>query len=390
MAKTESITLESALRELPGSEVCTSRLKEVGQRLGFEPVCARAEKGKKLVIPREALDRSYDRQTEFDGIYYLENLLAGMKGHTIEPGERWQEPKPVEEVQILTNGDTYEGLYFELGEFFPDEMDWTDPEIISDQLEKAIEECQSSQGDIYWNAELGMVVCSILANHPEFYNPEKNEQLKLLYTEALRLVANSLKAADGYLDEEAVKIGVVRAGAVAYALFYGQKDPELINCRLYEAKRLPAKDGTFAVGEDDPYQVISREEIDGQVVEIDEVFLASGATIIAFMLDCYSQGIRPKELKIVAPFIDQHGAELIKRVAEALNWKVQISGAKLYYSLNKKLYVIIEEENPLHGLLQKIYPGRKDFQAGGDAGDGTENTMPNVAQRLVELGFAEG
>ena len=389
MTRTESITLGSALSRLFGSEVCTGRLEEVGQRLGFESVCARAEEGKKLVIPEEALDPSYDRQNEFDIIIDLGDLLTGMKGHTVVPEERWQQAPAAEGVTILTNGYTYKGLYDKLGPFFPDEANWANPEIISGRLEKVIKECQSSQGNIYWNAELGMAVCSILTNHPEFYNPEKNEQLKFLYTEALQLVADSLKA-DGYLDEETVKVGVVRAGAVAYVLFYGQEDPELINCRLYEAKRLPAKDGTFAVGEDDPYQVISREEIDGQVVEIDEVFLASGATMVAFMLDCHTQGIGPAELKIVAPFIDQHGAELVKRVAEALNWKVRIIGAKLYYSLNPKLYVMIGRENLLYGLLQKIYPGRDDFQAGGDAGDGTEDTMPKVTQRLVELGFVKG
>lgn len=185
-----------------------------------------------------------------------------------------------------------------------------------------------------------------LANTKGVY---ENLDLKREYRESLRKILENLyKKAN--LNPRAKIIAIKRAGVVAAQFLHPES-----HFLTFEAKRLPFVDGTLGVGMEDKDRVLTPKNLKGDI-EIDEVFLASGATILAFMIDCYSRKIRPESLTIVAPFIAQQGTEAVLKLSARLGWQIRILGSRIYYWLNDHWYVL----------------AAPNIQAGGDAGDLTE------------------
>lgn len=185
------------------------------------------------------------------------------------------------------------------------------------------------------------------------------------YRKNLKLVLEEIKSG-GLLNPQATRVAVKRAGVVAAEFLHG---PNVT--LVYEAKRLPFVDGTLGVGMDDEERILTLENLTGKEIEIDEVFLASGSTIMAFMVDCFTQGIKPKSLIIVAPFLAQQGAEAVLNLGSQIDWEIRILANRTYYWLNDYWYVLVTPEEK---IWEEVSGGNrsKEVQAGGDAGDLTE------------------
>lgn len=201
-----------------------------------------------------------------------------------------------------------------------------------------------------------------LANTAGVYeNPALKKEYRKNLEEVLAIIAQNAK-----LDPNATIVAIKRAGVVV-AQFLHQSNRFL----TYEAKRLPFADGTLGVGMEDQGGILTPENLDRRDLEVDEVFLASGVTILAFMIDCYSREIRPKSLTIVAPFITQQGAEAVLNLSSQIGWQTRILGSRIYYWLNNRWYVLVTPEEQ---IWDEVSGGdtQVEVQAGGDAGDLTE------------------
>lgn len=193
----------------------------------------------------------------------------------------------------------------------------------------------------------------------------ENPKLKTRYKENLKKVLESI-GQEGNLNPKATIVAIKRAGVVAAQFLH----PGNEFC-VFEAKRLPFINGTLGVGMEDMNGILPPENLGGKDLEIDEVFLASGATILAFMVDCYSRKIKPNSLTIVAPFLTQQGAEAVLKLSSQIGWQTRILGARIYWWLNDHWYVLVTPEERIWQEISQD-DNSKEVQAGGDAGDLTE------------------
>jgi len=210
--------------------------------------------------------------------------------------------------------------------------------------------------------DLAMNEMTRVANTPGVY---EDLSLKIKFRKSLGEALGTIRESQ-LLDSGSQRVAVKRAGVVAAELLHGP-DKALV----YEAKRLPF-DGTLGVGMDDPDRVLTADNLDGQDVEIDEVFVASGITVLGFMADIHSRGIRPESLTIVAPFTAQRGAEAILDLSSRIGLKTRILTNRIYYWLNDHWYVLVTPEEEIWQEIAGDDPN-VEVQAGGDAGDLTEN-----------------
>lgn len=201
-----------------------------------------------------------------------------------------------------------------------------------------------------------------IANTPGAY---EDPSLKRQYRASLEEALETIKSGQ-LLDPEATKIAVKRAGAVAAEILHGRG-----RALVYEGKRLPLIDGSLAVGMEDPDRVLTVGNLNGKNVEVSEVFLASGSTILGLMADGHSRGIKPESLTVVAPFATQQGAEAVLALSSRIGWQTRILTNRVYHWLNEHLYVLVTPEEE---IWREVSAGNRDreVQAGGDAGDLTE------------------
>ncbi|MBL7078415.1 hypothetical protein ISS42_02045 [Candidatus Shapirobacteria bacterium] len=268
-----------------------------------------------LVSVKGLLQSHYDRQTEFNhAVITFSEFFESMRNSTLPVEERWATGRALPSRLIVLADDP------------------TMDEI------------------------------TVIANTPGAY---ENHELKKQYRDNLERVMQEIKE-KGKLNPEATVIGIKRAGEVAVNMLHGP-DKAL----LFEAKRLPFRNGSLGVGIEDKDRVLGFANLNGKVVEINEVFLASGATVLAFIIDCHSRGIKPERMDIVAPFTTQQGAEAVLSLSSQIGWETRIIVNRIYYSLNGKWYVLV---TPQEKIWQKVSGGNAEVevQAGGDAGDLTE------------------
>jgi len=298
--------------------------KETVSIKGFPPIIIIRPGLGEMVSVKGYLTPDYTKQTEFNhAIVGFGPFFEGMKG-LVPPEKRWGAGQTApEEVLVLGYQPQYS-------------------KIINGTMD----------------------ILTRIANTEGAY---ESQSLKEKYRRNLEEVLKIFKSS-GWLEPEAEKVAVKRAGVVAAEFLHGSG-----KALIYEAKRLPLLDGTLGVGMDDPEKVLTPENLDGKKLEIDEVFLASGSTILAFMADCYSQKIRPTGVTIVAPFVAQQGAEAVLNFASQINWRVRIITARIYYWLNDHWYVLVTPEEAVWSKLAGDNSTR-EIQAGGDAGDLTEIT----------------
>lgn len=201
-----------------------------------------------------------------------------------------------------------------------------------------------------------------IANTPGAY---ENPKLKRKYRRNLEVVLGTIKVG-ALLNSKVTRVAVKRAGVVAAEFLHGPN-----TTFVYEAKRLPFVDRTLGVGMDDEDKILIPQNLDKKDIEIDEVFLASGSTILAFMVDCYTRGTKPKSLTIIAPFVTQQGAEAVLSLGSQIDWEIRILTNRIYYWLNDHWYVLVTPEEK---IWQEVSGGNssQEVQAGGDAGDLTE------------------
>lgn len=166
-------------------------------------------------------------------------------------------------------------------------------------------------------------------------------------------------------------LGIVRAGAVAARIFHPDRD-----ILFLDMKRLPWRDGNFAVGIRDPWNTIAKIK-PGGYLEVDEVFLASGLTIVSLIQALAEQGKLPAAMTIVAPFLTQPGAEWVLQAAKNYRVELTIVGARLYWQLDSNLYVL--DEPSRRGCQKLAHQGIVHCFAGGDAGDLLNPFLPVAA-----------
>ncbi|MFH1601340.1 MAG: hypothetical protein ABIB61_00055 [Candidatus Shapirobacteria bacterium] len=203
---------------------------------------------------------------------------------------------------------------------------------------------------------------TIIANNPRaYFNKDLKKKYRLSLAAALKEIAKKAN-----LSSNSQKIAIKRAGVVAANLLRGPN-----KALIYEAKRLPFLDGALGVGVEDEQGILAKANLDNQDLEIDEVFLASGSTILAFIIDCHSRSIKPKSLTIIAPFTTQLGAKTVLDLSRRLGWNTKILANRIYYQMDDHWYVLV---TPQEAVWKKVSKGNKKIkvQAGGDAGDLTE------------------
>ncbi len=279
-----------------------------------EIIVVRPNQGERLNIDRELLGDHYDRQTDFGlAVIDLGDHLESMKGLVIPEEERWGTKNLPSKVSLVPNDSAMDEI-------------------------------------------------TIIANDPNAYS---DSELQEEYGNNLETVMKGIKES-GKLNSNAVRVAIKRAGVVAAKMLHEED-----NALAFEAKRLPIKTGGLAVGIEDEDGVLTPENLDGKDIEIDEVFLASGSTLIAFMLELDSREIKPKSITVVAPFTTQQGAQAMLDVSISLGWETKIVASRIYYVLNDDLYVMVTPEEE---VWEKVTKGdlEKPVQAGGDAGDLTE------------------
>ncbi len=198
-----------------------------------------------------------------------------------------------------------------------------------------------------------------LANRPQAYT---NKGIKLEYKRTLGHIYDQIKG-NNILDST-TPLGIIRAGQVAAEFLHPNQQSLLINM-----KRLPFKDGSFKVGIIDKGQVL-KTNLRGRPLELDEVFLASGLTIASLLTVLNQEGNLPNQLEIIAPFATQPGIEWLMNLARDFHLQLRVITSRLYWYLDKNLYVWEDPSRPIYSQLQR--EGFHPVFAGGDAGDLTE------------------
>jgi len=279
-----------------------------------EIIIVRPDDGKRVDV-YGLVGSHYDRQTDFGHcVVDLGDRFKRMKNSVISEEERW-----------------------EIGQNLPPQVSIVPNDEAMDQM-------------------------TIFANTPGVY---ENSELKKEYRKSLAGVMAGIKES-GKLNPVATPVAIKRAGVVAAEMLDGKN-----NALVFEAKRLPFQNGHLGVGIEDEDGILNAGNLHGKEIEIDEVFLASGSTLIALMLELNLRGIEPKSLAIVAPFATQQGIEAVLKTSTSLGWKTKIVASRIYYALDENLYVLV---TPQEKVWQEITKGDKSVmvQAGGDAGDLTE------------------
>ncbi len=257
----------------------------------------------------------YHGPTRFDLLVDWGRKLDRFRNYQTPPSQKWRKDNLPDEVEIL------EWQQRDVGQFM-DQLTW-------------------------------------LANQPDAY---ENKMVKLSYRDALGEVYRFI--GKNNINHQALPLGIIRAGGVAARLLHPDQDALLINM-----KRLPFKDGGFKVGIIDENRVL-KTNFRGKVLEIDEVFLASGLTIASLLLTLRLYSNLPAKVVIIAPFTTQVGAEWLLSLARELGIELRLIAARLYWYLDENLYVWEDPERRIyHQLAAK---GVKPIFAGGDAGDLTE------------------
>ncbi len=208
---------------------------------------------------------------------------------------------------------------------------------------------------------------TLIANHPQVYN---NRELKKAYTNTLAKIFEAIaqRATNG--QDRGLPLGIIRAGAIAAYFLHPNKKRLLVNM-----KRLPFKDGRFGVGLIDKAGVLS-QNFSGQTIEIDEVFLASGLTIISLLKILNQLNNLPAKVNIIAPFVTQVGIQWLLQIGQKLNLSITITGVRLYWHLDENLYVREVDSRPIYQRLAKQVA--QPVFAGGDAGDLVDGLIPNL------------
>lgn len=183
-------------------------------------------------------------------------------------------------------------------------------------------------------------------------NSSLGASLRKKYRENLRPIFRLLREENQETDR-IVRIAVLRAGRTAAFLMGYEKG----QYHEVEAKRLPLVDGSLAVGlmGKNISQILSKKNLEGKILEFEEVCGASMATISAFIVNLHSKGIRPAKVVMNAPVIVQQGAEILIKFCHALDFNLQINTGKVYFGLNEKWYI-------------HTHKSKKEM-AVGDAGD---------------------
>ncbi len=207
-----------------------------------------------------------------------------------------------------------------------------------------------------------------LANQPEAVENEEVQRVHFnLVRQVLERISLRIPAASGQV------LGIVRAGAVAAKILHPEE-----KILFLDMKRLPWRDGSFAVGIRDPWGTLAKIK-PGGYLEVDEIFLASGLTMVALLQLLAEQGKLPAAMTIAAPFLAQPGAEWVLQVAKEQGIELTIVGARLYWQLDKNLYVL--DESSRRGCQKLIRQKIAPCFAGGDAGDFLAPFLPPAVAR---------
>ena len=209
---------------------------------------------------------------------------------------------------------------------------------------------------------------TILANHPRAYQSQK------VQGDYYRILKQAVHSLASYVPGKTQPLGIIRAGAVVAKMLH----PNCQNTLFLNMKRLPFKDGRFRVG------IIDRQKAFGQItsqtpLEIDEVVLASGLTLVGLIRALASEGHLPKTINVIAPFLTQPGAEWLLQTAADYHLRLTLIGARLYWHLDQNLYVL--EDQQRQAYRQLILRGINPVLAVGDAGDLLDKFLPANLKR---------
>lgn len=277
---------------------------------GFPPIIVISRKNRSLVNVSGAVKKYYHGPTKFNySVTNFADLFKPLAGSFIPKKKRWNKEDCPLKVNVLS---------------------FSQPQIARHIAE--ITRIANAKG-AYDNSPLG-------ASLRKRYRKNLQPIFKLLRE----------RNKDG---DQVVRIAVLRAGRTAASLM-GYKKGQY---HEVEAKRLPLINGSLAVGLSgrNISQTLSKKNLNGKILEFEEVCGASMATISAFIVALYSKGIRPRKIVMNAPVIVQQGAETLIKLCRALDFNLQINAGKVYHGLNEKWYIHTDKS--------------RQEMAVGDAGD---------------------
>lgn len=262
--------------------------------IGFPLITVIARKKRDLIDVSEAVKEHYHGPTKFNhSVTIFGDLFTPLAGSLILKKKRWNSKNCPSEVNVLS---------------------FSRPEI---------------------NRYLAEIVR--IANAKGAYdNSALGASLRRRYRESLKPIFKLLRKENQETDK-VVRIAVLRAGRTAASLMEYKKG------QYYEveAKRLPLVDGSLAVGltGKNISQTLSKKNLNGKIIELEEVCGASMATLSAFIIGLYLKEIRPAEIVMNAPVIVQQGAEILIKLCQALDFSLQINTGKVYHGLDEKWYI---------------------------------------------------
>jgi len=160
---------------------------------------------------------------------------------------------------------------------------------------------------------------------------------KSQYRKAIKVICKNIDLNRDKTFNESI-IVPLRGGA----LFLKFLDVSRSKIFAIDCKRLPVrnKHGRFYLGMRRKYNLprnfknyYKDSDINGKVIRIVEVCIASGMTTVAVMLDFFRRGLRPEKIEVNAAAMSQQGIEFIKGVADFLQLNIIFITGGLFYRL---------------------------------------------------------